>query len=72
MLKQLAYTTGGNFLEFKKIDELAELIIKQGKVKPVMYEQKDYKDLINQKWVFFLILFFISFEWFLRKRNGGY
>jgi hypothetical protein len=54
------------------LDKLAELIKKQGTVKPVMYEQKDYRDLINQKWVFFLILLLVSAEWFIRKRNGAY
>jgi hypothetical protein len=72
LLKQLASATGGKFVPFKDLDKLAELIKKQGTVKPVMYEQKDYRDLINQKWVFFLILLLISAEWFVRKRNGAY
>ena len=59
-------------MSFEDLDKLAELIKKQGTVKPVMYEQKDYRDLINQKWVFFLILFLITAEWFIRKRNGAY
>ena len=72
LLKQLDSATGGKFVPFKDLDKLAELIKKQGTVKPVMYEQKDYRDLINQKWVFFLILLLISAEWFIRKRNGAY
>ncbi len=72
LLKQLATSTGGKFVSFEDLDKLAELIKKQGTVKPVMYEQKDYRDLINQKWVFFLILFLITAEWFIRKRNGAY
>ena len=72
LLKQLSSSTGGKFVPFTELDKLAELIKKHGTVKPVMYEQKDYRDLIHQKWVFFLILFLISAEWFIRKRNGTY
>ena len=72
VLKQLASATGGKFISFSDLDKLAELIKKQGTIKPVMYEQKDYRDLINQKWVFFLILLLMTAEWFVRKRNGAY
>ncbi len=72
LLKQLATATGGKFVPFTDLDKLADLIKKQGTIKPVMYEQKDYRDLINQKWVFFLILLLMTAEWFVRKRNGAY
>ncbi|MFM9945669.1 MAG: vWA domain-containing protein [Bacteroidia bacterium] len=72
LLKQLASATGGKFIPFSDLDKLAEWIKKQGTVKPVMYEQKDYRDLINQKWMFFLILILMTTEWFVRKRNGAY
>ncbi len=72
LLKQLAIATGGKFIPFKDLDQLAEWIKKQGAIKPVMYNQKDYRDLINQKWVFFLILLLMTMEWFIRKRNGAY
>lgn len=72
LLKQLATLTSGKFFAFDEIDEVAGFIKSQGMVKPVMYEQKDYKDLIHQKWVFVLILFLLTLEWFIRKRNGAY
>lgn len=72
LLRQLALITGGKFIPFADLDKLAGLIKKQGTVRPVMYEQKDYRDLINQKWVFFLIVFLMTTEWFVRKRNGAY
>ena len=49
LLKQLATASGGKFISFNNLDSLAEMIKKQGTVKPVMYNQKDYRDLINQK-----------------------
>jgi len=72
LLRQLASNSGGKFILFKDLDNVMDLIKKQDSVKPVMYEQKDYRDLINQKWVFFMILFFMTAEWFIRKRNGAY
>jgi hypothetical protein len=72
LLKQLSASTGGKFLRFADLDQLVDLIKKNDALKPVIYEEKDYRDLINQKWVFFLILGLISIEWFIRKRNGAY
>ena len=72
LLKLLAKSTGGVFSPFSEMDSLAQRIKKLGQVKSVMYEQKEYVDLINQKWVFFLILFCVSLEWLIRKRNGAY
>jgi hypothetical protein len=72
LLRQLSISTGGKFIEFSQIDQLADLIKKQETLKPMIYEQKDYRDLINQKWVFFMILLLISAEWFIRKRHGAY
>lgn len=72
LLRQLSQNTGGKFLLLSQADQLADLILKMDSIKPVIYEQKDYRDLINQKWVFFLILLLISMEWFMRKRNGAY
>jgi hypothetical protein len=72
ILRQLASSSGGQFISFKALNTLAAIIKKQDKVKPVMYEQKDYRDLINQKWVFYFIIALLTLEWFVRKRHGGY
>ena len=32
----------------------------------------ELKDMIELKWIFFLLMALISAEWFLRKRNGAY
>lgn len=72
LLRQLSYTTGGKFLPLEQVGKLAEWIKKQTSVKPVLYEEKEFKDLIHQKWVFFVILILITAEWLIRKRNGAY
>ena len=30
------------------------------------------RDLINERWIFFLLMGLLAIEWFLRKRNGAY
>lgn len=72
MLKNLANATSGKFLKLEQIDELLQNISKNDTFKSVIYSKKEYSDLINRKWVFFLILSLLSLEWFMRKRSGSY
>jgi len=53
-----------------QINQLADLIRKNENIKTIVYEDKRYSDLIDQKWIFALILGLLSMEWFLRKREG--
>ncbi len=55
-----------------ELNQLPKMIESREDVKPVTYTQKKLKDLINLKWVFFLLIAFLSAEWFLRKRSGAY
>lgn len=41
-----------------------------GEVKTITYEDRKYDELINIKWLFILVILWLSAEWFLRKRNG--
>ncbi|WP_245849675.1 vWA domain-containing protein [Hymenobacter crusticola] len=45
--------------------------IQKADYKPVLYSQEDLKDLINLKWLFFLLLALITTEWATRKYSGG-
>lgn len=70
LLAQLA-RRGGQRLYFPaQLDQLAQDIEKAG-YKPVIYEQEDLKDLINLKWLFFLLLALVTAEWATRKYSGG-
>ncbi len=51
---------------------LAKKLNSRTDIKSVSYSQKKLSDLINLKWIFFLVLALLSFEWFMRKRNGAY
>lgn len=70
LLRQIAQQSGGKMLYPPQINQLADLIRKNENIKTVVYEDKRYNDLIDMKWVFFLVLILISIEWFLRKRAG--
>ncbi|MBL4677512.1 MAG: hypothetical protein JKY70_15115 [Mucilaginibacter sp.] len=70
LLRQMAQQSGGKMLYPSQINQLTDLIKKNENIKTVVYEDKRYNDLIDMKWVFFLLLALVSVEWFLRKRAG--
>jgi CRISPR/Cas system endoribonuclease Cas6 (RAMP superfamily) len=38
--------------------------------KNIVYSSENLTELIHSKWIYYLLLAFLSLEWFLRKRNG--
>ncbi|WP_316831131.1 hypothetical protein [Pedobacter aquatilis] len=61
-----------NGKRFMPVDllKIADEILKNENIKTISYEDRKYNELINLKWLFGLILFLLTLEWFLRKRNG--
>ncbi len=72
LLYQLSEKNNGNFFTAKDINLLADKISTNDNIIPVMHEQKTMSELINYKWIFFLIIILISLEWFARKYLGAY
>ncbi len=72
MLYQLANKSGGKMLYANQMNQLKGLIANSDQIKPIIYTEKKLNDFIDIKWFFFLLLAFLSTEWFLRKRNGLY
>ena len=70
LLNAIAKQSGGEMLKPSQIGQLVNLIHKNENVKTVVYEDKHYRDVIDVKWAFFLILSVLSLEWLLRKREG--
>jgi hypothetical protein len=52
------------------MDKLTQDIIKAN-YKPVITAEEDLQDLINLKWIFFVILGFLTVEWAVRKYSGS-
>ena len=72
LLYQLANRNGGELLAANELSTLPERLATRDEIVPVVYAKKELSDLINFKWIFYILLALLSFEWFLRKRNGAY
>ncbi|MBA3899551.1 MAG: hypothetical protein H0X62_04950 [Bacteroidetes bacterium] len=72
LLFNLSKKHGGQMVYPNEMQSLASLITNREDIKPVVYSQQRLNEMINLKWVFFLILLLLSFEWFVRKRSGAY
>lgn len=70
LLYQLAKETGGKLYYPLQLNELQENILASDHIKSITYSSKQLSHLINLKWLFVVILLFLSTEWFLRKYNG--
>ncbi len=72
LLYSLSKKHDGELIYPDKLEELAEKLNARDDIKSVSYNEKKLNDLINLKWIFYLLLIFLSAEWFMRKRNGAY
>jgi hypothetical protein len=72
LLYALSHKTGGELFYPNQLDELAKALDQRDDIKTISYSHYKLEDLINLKWVFFLLLLLVSVEWFLRKRSGAY
>lgn len=72
LLYNLSQRHEGAMVYPENMASLAGLLAARDDVKSVSYTKTSLRDLINVRWIFFLILGLLSLEWFLRKRNGAY
>ncbi len=70
LLYQLAKENGGEMISPNQLNRLPELIRKNENIKTIVYADQNYQELIDEKWIFILILLLLSTEWFFRRRNG--
>ncbi|MEY4110520.1 MAG: hypothetical protein RLZZ46_875 [Bacteroidota bacterium] len=71
LLQTLSASTGGKYIKAES-GEISQTLIKSGRLQSVAREQRSVRDLIDEKWLFFIMLFCFSAEWFLRRFSGGY
>ena len=69
LLFTLAKRNNGDLFYLNQIDVLLNKI-NNSENKIYSYSFNKMTDLLNKKWLFFLLLLFLSLEWFFRKRNG--
>lgn len=72
LLFQMARNSGGLMAYPDQLNKILEDINSRQDIRPVLYTQYQYEDLINLRWLFFVIMIFLSVEWFIRKYNGSY
>lgn len=72
LLYQLSEETGGRLIYPENFDGLAQLINSNQEIAGIIYTKKELADLINLRWIFFVILALFAIEWYIRKRNGAY
>lgn len=72
MLYNLANDNGGEMVMPNQLDLLYDKITSREDLVDISYPFTNYKEVIDWKWIFFLIVGLLSVEWFLRKRNGAY
>ena len=70
LLFTMAGQNGGKMLFPDQLKDLPGMIRANETVKTISYEDRKYEELINIKFIFFLIVALLSIEWFSRKRNG--
>lgn len=72
ILYNLADKGNGKMFYPDQLNELEADILNKEDIVDVSYSEKEVTDLINWRWIFFLLMGLLSVEWFLRKRNGAY
>lgn len=71
LLRHLSANTGGKFYNMSKLPSLrGDLMTRE--VKSTIHTEESYSSLLNLKWVFWILVAFISLEWFARKYFGSY
>jgi len=71
LLNSVSQLNQGKMIGMNEIDKLPDLIRKNEKVKPVVYYSDESVELLDLKFLFFLIILFATSEWFIRKLNGS-
>jgi hypothetical protein len=70
LLYAMAQQTNGKMYMPNQLLAIADELEKSGQVRTISYEDRQYEELINFKWLFALIMILLTTEWFLRKQNG--
>ncbi len=72
LLFQLAKNSGGEMVYPERMQSISELLNARNDINSISYMNEEVEDIINIRWIFFVIAGLFIVEWFLRKRNGAY
>ena len=71
LLRKLAANTGGKFYTSAQASAL-QTDLTSREAKQIIHTEETYNSIINIRWVFVVLLLFVSVEWFARRYFGGY
>jgi hypothetical protein len=71
LLQRISKATGGTFYTMDELDQLMDLLLENDQLKTVIREEVKLKDLLDFRWVFWLLVSLMSLEWLVRKLNGS-
>lgn len=72
LLRQISFFTGGKSFSLNQLNLLEDELHSNPEIKPVSRITEKKTSLINFRWLFFIVLFWISLEWLMRKLAGAY
>ena len=72
LLNQIATGANGKFYPLSKCDQLLKDIGARKDIVDMSYREASFNDLIDYKWLFFLLIIVFGLEWFLRRWFGAY
>lgn len=72
LLQQIAENSNGKFYQLKNASKLLNDIDKRTDIVTITSDESTFKDFIDFKWLFFLLIVLLGLEWFLRRRLGSY
>jgi hypothetical protein len=71
MLRGLSAQTGGQFVKTSQIENIKDYLLKN-KAPDRLDSTEDLSELIQNKWLFFVLLLLAGLEWSIRKYQGSY
>ncbi|MCC7302012.1 MAG: hypothetical protein IT233_05170 [Bacteroidia bacterium] len=72
LLYALAKKNAGAMMYPGNMSGLPDILNAREDVKTVTYMHRKLSDLINIRWLFFMLLLLLAAEWLIRKRSGAY
>ena len=72
ILFNLANSSNGKVFYPNEWEELKNEILNLPNINTLAYTESNTKNIIHNKWLFFVIIVLLSAEWFYRKYLGGY
>ncbi|MGB3618579.1 MAG: VWA domain-containing protein [Catalinimonas sp.] len=71
LLRRVAQRSGGRFFTPAQLADLPAFLA-ENQPKSVIRSREDVTELIDLRWLFFVLLALVSVEWFVRKYKGAY